>query len=224
MSFFKKYCSRLKTALEKDPDEFLKYISGVIHVGANDGEEASLYQKRDLSVIWIEAIPSMLDLLKSNIAQFPKQRAITALVTDKEDQTYQFNIANNLGKSSSIYDFKDHKNIWPDVGYQESITLSSTTLTRLIAQESIDMSHYQALVMDTQGSELLILMGAIPLIPFLQYIKVEVADFEIYEGCCQLKDINEFMHQHGFHEIIRKPFPIKYSGGMCYDIVFQKNQ
>jgi hypothetical protein len=76
--------------------------------------------------------------------------------------------------------------------------------------------------MDTQGSELLILEGAIDLLSYFKFIKVEVADFEIYSGCCQLKDIQLFMHKHNYREIFRKPFPIKYSGGQCYDIVYQK--
>jgi FkbM family methyltransferase len=222
MSFFKKYYSRFKKLVSPDPDAFLKQITGVIHIGANEGQEADQYNQQDLHVLWVEAIPDLYEKLKINIARFSKQKAISALVTNSNEKIYEFHIANNLGASSSIFDLKDHKNIWPDVEYTKSISLQGITLSKLYNQYKIDPSLYQALIMDTQGSELLILEGAIDLLSYFKFIKVEVADFEIYSGCCQLKDIQLFMHKHNYREIFRKPFPIKYSGGQCYDIVYQK--
>ena len=79
------------------------------------------------------------------------------------------------------------------------------------------------LVMDTQGSELLVLKGAIPILQNFTYIKTEVPDFESYKGCCQLKDLQSFLTQHGFKEFSRHKFATHPNGGNYYDIIYKKN-
>ena len=52
---------------------------------------------------------------------------------------------------------KEHRDVWPKVDFTKTITLRSSTLATLLARERIDPQRYDALVMDTQGSELLVL-------------------------------------------------------------------
>lgn len=112
--------------------------------------------------------------------------------------------------------------IWPDVNYKETILLKSTTLASLFDRERIDPSNYQALIMDTQGSELLVLQGSIPLLHNFEYIKTEVPDFESYADCCQLSDINAFMNQHGYIEFSRNKFASWPQGGSYFDIIYKR--
>ncbi len=63
-------------------------------------------------------------------------------------------VSNNEGQSSSILDFKYHKDIWPHVDFVGEIEMRSVTLPSAPALNNIDVSLYNALVMDTQGSEL----------------------------------------------------------------------
>jgi len=198
-----------------------KEISGIVHVGANRGQETELYAKYDLDVLWVEPIPEVFEQLMHTIKKHKRQKAFQALITDVDDQIYQFNIANNNGASSSILQLKEHKEIWPDVHFNRTISLKSSTLSTLFKQAQIDPTKYQALVMDTQGSELLVLKGSLPLLKYFKFIKTEVADFEAYEDCCQLKDINDFMVSNGFKEYYRQQFakPTK-SGGKYYNIIY----
>jgi len=53
------------------------------------------------------------------------------------------------------------------------------------------------------------------------FIKTEVADFEVYANCCQLKDIDLFAREHGFEEMSRHVFT-KTHAGNCYDIVYKR--
>ena len=46
---------------------------GIIHVGANVGQEADEYQPRD--VVWIEPIPSVFLKLQGNILKYKNQIA-----------------------------------------------------------------------------------------------------------------------------------------------------
>ncbi len=219
----KNVLARVGVLLTDNTDRFLKNVSGVVHVGANTGRERAIYAKYDLRVIWVEPIPDVFKTLTENIREYPKQRAIQCLVTDRDDAEYQFHIANNNGESSSILDFKRHKEIWPTVAYTQTITLRSLTLASLYERERIDPKEYQALVLDTQGSELLVLNGSMPILKSFEYIETEAADFEAYAGCCQLEDINSFMLQNGFVESARSKFASRAGVGSCFNIVYRRN-
>ena len=86
------------------------------------------------------------------------------------------------------------------------------------------MGDYQALVMDTQGSELLVLKGATQSIPELQYIKIEAPDFESYAGCCLVDDLIDFLEPFGFREMNRTKFAEHPNGGSYYDVVFKRKR
>jgi FkbM family methyltransferase len=212
----------LKTQAKHPPDSFLTQVSGVVHVGANTGQERELYRSCGLRVIWVEPIPEVFEQLSFNIRKFDTQRAFQALVTDVDDKEYEFHIANNGGQSSSIFSLGKHTDIWPDVHYNQSVILKSTTLASLFSRENLDSSDYQALIMDTQGSELLVLRGSLPILGNFLFIKTEVADFESYEGCCQLSDFNKFMIEHGYREFSRSKFAARAEGGSYFDIVYKK--
>lgn len=208
--------------MNRDPDGFLENVSGVIHVGANAGQERDVYERFGLRVLWIEAIPEIFEALKVNLKGFARQQALNYLVTDRDDAEYQFHVANNAGASSSILDLKWHKDIWPDVDYVKTITLRSITLASLLRREGIDSNSYDALIMDTQGSELMVLKGAASVLKSYTYIKTEVPDFESYVGCCQLVEIESFLAWHGYKEFARHKFAERAAGGSYYDIVYRK--
>ena len=142
-----------------DPHSYLKQVSGVIHIGANLGQERQLYANYNLKVLWIEPLPEVFERLCENIAQFSRQTAANHLVTDKDDEEYLFHVANNDGQSSSIMDLARHREIWPDIDYVSELKLKSITLDSLL-KDIADTNSYQGLIMDTQGSELLVLKGA----------------------------------------------------------------
>jgi hypothetical protein len=43
---------------------YLRKVRGVIHVGANEGQERDLYAAFGLNVIWIEPIPEVFQVLR----------------------------------------------------------------------------------------------------------------------------------------------------------------
>ena len=213
---------RLRPFLIRNPDRFLKQVSGVIHVGANAGGEQDKYKKYGLRVVWIEPIPEVFQMLKANLVGYAGQLALQALVTDQDNAEYKFHISNNAGCSSSIFDIKMHKDIWPEVVYVKTVTLQSMTLTSLLKRERINADDYDALIMDTQGAELLVLKGAEAILHGFKFIKTEVADFESYAGCCQLRDIDQFLKLRGFREFSCCTFAERPEGGSYYDVVYER--
>lgn len=203
-----------------DPDLFLRGVTGLIHVGANIGQERDKYAEHGLRVLWVEPVPEVFRALTANLVAYPNQIACQYLVTDQDEEEYAFNVANNNGESSSILDIKHHRDIWPEIDYERKIILRSVTLPTLIRRESIDLAAYQALVLDTQGAELLVLRGAAEILGNFRYVKLEVADFESYEGCCQLHEVDRFLALHGFRQRSRHKFAQRAAGGSYYDVIY----
>ncbi len=206
----------------KHPDSFLKHSKGVIHVGANKGQEGAHYHKLGLNVLWIEPIPEVFDQLKSNIGKYDNQHAIQALISDKDDERYDFNIANNGGASSSLLKLHKHEEIWPDVQFSTSIEMASITLETLFDKNEMDKDLYDTLIIDTQGSELKVLQGAGYILDMVNHIKVEAADFEAYKNCCQVQDIRDFLQGRKYKLAKKYEFIHKPGIGSYYDLVFTR--
>lgn len=218
----KKLIDLIRNSLRRNPDRFLKEITGVVHVGANEGQERGIYESYGLEVIWIEPIPQVFNKLSLNIRDFKNQKAFQNLITDVEDKEYEFHVSSNNGASSSILDLKKHAEVWPSVRYLNTILLKSLTLTSFFKKYKLNEEKFQVLVLDTQGSELLVLEGSIPILNNFKYIKTEVPDFESYDGCCLLSDINFFMTNHGYKEFSKRKFASRKGIGNYYDVVYKK--
>ncbi len=205
-----------------DADDFLKLATGVIHVGANTGQERDVYAHYGVRVLWVEPILTVFEELQQNLNGYERQQALQALVTEADFMPCQFHVSNNEGLSSSLLSLKLHRDIWPEVDFIETIELQSVTLPTLLRQAEIDAPDYDVLVMDTQGSELRVLQGALPVLSHFKFIKTEAPDFEAYADCCQLAELDAFLSQHGFREVAREQFASRPAGGSYYDVVYRK--
>lgn len=218
----KRLARRLVGLFKRHPEYFLGRVKGVIHVGANIGQERDIYASRGLNVLWIEPIPVVFGRLKDRIEPYPDQRAVNRLVTDVDGKEYSFHLSSNDGASSSIYNLADHRKIWPEVTFTETVKLESITLASLVERERIDLDRYDALILDTQGSELLVLKGAATLLHRFAFIKTEAADFESYEGCCRLADIDDFLKDRGFKRTATKRVAHKAGVGSYYEVSYER--
>ena len=213
----------LRRKVSRDFDAYLRRLRGVIHVGANVGQERDLYDRLGLAVLWIEPIPETFLELQSNISAYPRQRALNRLVTDRDDATYAFHVSNAGGVSSSILQLGNgHREIWPDIQYVDTLTLQSVTLSTLLTRESIAVGDYDGLVLDAQGAEMLILQGAAPLLRHFSFITAEAADFPAYEACPHVDQISEFLALHGFREYARNRFATNAKGGCYYNVTYRR--
>jgi FkbM family methyltransferase len=201
---------------------FLRGARGVIHVGAHTGQERRVYAQYRLEALWIEPIPELFAQLQHNLAGFPRQRAVNCLVTNRDGAQYPFHVTSNEGGSSSIFRLAQHEDIWPDVKETATITVVSKTLPTLLHDEQLDVASYDVLVMDTQGSELLVLQGAEAIVDRFRVIRTEAADFPAYDGGCRLEDIDAFLARFGFVERARKTIALHPDGGGYYDIVYER--
>ena len=213
---------RIDRIRHRDPWHGLAKAKGVVHVGANTGQERFLYARLGLSVVWIEPLPSAFAALTANIRDLPRQRALQALVTDVDGRPTTLHVSSNAGLSSSILDLAQHRDVWPDVGYVGEITMPSTTLATLLDAADVDPDDYDALVLDTQGAELQVLSGAGEWLTRASLVLLEAADFEAYAGCCQVDDLTDFLGERGFREVARRTFATRAEGGSYYELLFAR--
>src|ERR1700730_1346206 len=204
---------------------FINKVHGIIHVGANSGGEATTYDIHDLRVAWIEPIPEVFEELQQNIAPFKRQKAYRYLLDEKGESHLLLHISTNAGLSSSVLSLAKHREAWPDVSYSRDITMPSTSLPMFIRKEGLDLSQYQALLIDTQGTELRILRGASDILPRFKFIQVEVPDFEAHAGCCLVQEMNDFMVAHGSHQHRCEPltYQVNTDVGSYYDITYARS-
>jgi FkbM family methyltransferase len=197
-------------------------VRGVIHIGANSGGEATTYDIHDLRVAWVEPIPEVFQELCHNISAFHKQRAYRYLIGEKDQPAAVLHVSSNDGLSSSILPLAKHREAWPNVSYKRDLVMPSTSLPTFVRKEGLDLSEYEALIMDTQGSELTILRGATEILPRFRFIHVEVADFEAYAGCCLLSEMDDFMSNHGFREVRRdiQTYDVSAHVGNYYEVTY----
>ena len=187
-------------------DGYLRNVTGLIHVGANLGQERRYYWLIGLDVVWVEPIREIYSLLVDNISAYPRQRAVNALLTNKSGEQVKFGIANNNGTSSSILPLEDHAILWPEATYPEFRVLTSTTLIDLISNENIPLKRYQALTLDVEGAEDFILEGGRSILKNFKYIKCEAADFPARTGTPTATDLNRILESEGFKELSRRSF------------------
>ena len=105
------------------------------------------------------------------------------------------------GASSSILDLKLHKKYHPHVSYVEDKIVDFIRMDEFIPQNNIDISEYNMLNVDVQGTELQVFESFGELISNFDYILTEVNVAEIYENCTQMVDIDEYLAKYGFVRI-----------------------
>lgn len=210
---------RMRREVSNPAVSWLKNISGLVHVGANTGQEAALYDWLGLDVLWVEPLPEAFAALQANIAPFPKQSATRALATDTIGKTYQFKVTAGDGQSSSIFDLQGHKEIWPTIEIEKTIDIVSTTLDEILS----GCGNFDGLLMDTQGAELLVLQGADRSLPGFNFIRAEAANFELYKGAVLEPELTNYLLQRGFKLIHRSEWGFHPDGrGNCSDLVFAR--
>jgi hypothetical protein len=110
----------------------------------------------------------------------------------------EFRISSNNGESSSIFDFKDHSDIYPSVKEAGRIKTRTISLPNMMTKYSLDPDKYDFLVMDIQGAEMHALRGMESILNKFKFIVLEVSIFELYASQGTFDDILKFLMKHGF--------------------------
>ena len=179
---------------------------GIIHVGANSGQERDLYHNLGKLVYWIEADPNIYPKLEENIHGFPNQTSLCALIYDSVEKV-AFN-QSKQSERSSIFAFTDHHFEDDNFRQLDTIEIQTTRLDILFQDGSVNLEEYDTLVTDCQGADLNIIRSLGNNISKFNLIVTEVFFEPCYQNIKLAKDFNSYMKKKKFKllgEFGRKP-------------------
>ena len=204
-------------------EPLLDRVKGIIHVGANYGQEREVYALHNLSVLWFEPIPWVWEELQENVSKLKGQSACRYAVWDRDEKRIPFHVTSNEGQSSSGLPPEKHSMIWPDVHEEKNIVVTAIRLDSFFEIMCfLNPSDFDFLVIDAQGAELKVLRGAEGILSVIKFIQVETTDCELYSGCALLSEIDAFMREHSFKEISRNIFSPRPDIGQCYEVTYER--
>lgn len=176
---------------------------GVLHIGANRGEEAPVYLGLGVAKqMWFEANPYLFERLTEAIKGNQSALAYNFCIGDREGEQTILHEANNQGQSSSILALGTHKQQHPDVHYVRDIPVTMRRIDALIPIDA--MKEYDFLNIDIQGAELMALVGMGDHLQFIKWAYIEVNRANVYEGCPLVEDIDLYLAGFGFKRVETK--------------------
>lgn len=186
----------LKIDLIETINTYNMSINGVIHVGAHKGQEVDLYEKLNIkNIMLFEPIPKIFELLKE---KYGNKYSLFNTALGNIDGTIVMNIENvNDSKSSSILEPLEHIKYYPHIIFTEKITVNITKLNNFLNHSN----DYNTMVIDTQGYELEVLKGSDKFLENINYIICEVNKEELYYGCPNVVDIDNYLIKFGFSRV-----------------------
>jgi len=176
--------------------ENIDKITGIIHIGASFCEENDIYigaGVKESDIYWFEGQPAVVNRMKGRVSHIYQ-----AVLSSPEDEgkMLQLKVASN-SYSSSLLDFKEHKDFHPEISEVYRIDVICTTMDTLIKNNYWEVQPNFALL-DIQGSELKCLQGMTETLKKIDYVFTEVNISELYEGCCLMSDLDEFFDKINF--------------------------
>ena len=110
------------------------------------------------------------------------------------------NIANN-GESSSILEFGTHKGSYPDIIYTSKIKVNTKPIDAWLDENKLKRNFFNFLNIDIQGYELEALKGMKKQLKIVDYIYIEVNFCEVYKGCPNISEIDNFLSNFSFQRV-----------------------
>ena len=180
----------------------------VLFIGSNDMNELEYNITKENfkyeNGLFIEALPDIYEKLLENLETINKKYnknyiGINALLTDKENNKYTFNVFSNNGGSSSIFEPNEEIWRWNKVKVIDKIDLYSTTINTILKKQNWKNKKFD-LVIDVQGAELLVLKGFDQNdFENIQNIKIEISNKPYYKGGVLFNELKTFLNDKGFN-------------------------
>jgi len=173
---------------------------GILHLGANTGQEAEMYNKMGIEfVYWVEAIPEVFRQLQINLLKYDNQDAFCACISDVNGKEVVFNVSNNDSQSSSFLKLGYHKEIHPTVDYVREFKTKTIRVDKLF--KSFIFGQEWMLNADLQGGEIFALRGMGDKLNEFDYLYLELNKRETYIGCGLINEIDEYVYGYGFKRV-----------------------
>jgi len=174
--------------------------SGVLHVGAHEGEEAEAYAAQGWKPVWwIEMLPDKCAYLRARFGDDPSNQVLQGACWDENGVDLSVFRANN-GQSSSLLAPTEHLQDYPDIAFETTTSIRTTRLDSLLPSTAT----FDFVNLDLQGAELRALRGLGHHLRQVKWAYVEVNTRPLYEQCCLIDELDRFMHSTGFSRVVTR--------------------
>ena len=151
--------------------------------------------------IFIEPLEPAYSRLLERVSHNPNAVCVkTALGNFNGTVTMNTETANQ-GMSSSILQPKKHLEQYPGIVFTDTQEVPIQTLDTLGESLEVDITKYNFINIDIQGYELEAFKGAKKCLETVDYIMTEVNRDEVYENCCKVNDLDNFLKDWGFNRV-----------------------
>ena len=192
-------------------------VKGVIHIGAFDGQEMSVYKEKNISnVLFFEPLSENFRKLKQNVGD--TALCVNKAIGDENKMVEMYVEFVNGGQSSSILEPVLHLVQHPNITFPGRETVEMVRLDDYIQKENIDINNYNFINIDVQGMELSALKSGFNILPHIDYVMSEINIDEVYKNCAKIWELEGFLGQFGF-KVVEKEM-----AGLWGDAFFVKTK
>ena len=169
--------------------------------GAHFGEEYLSYIDNGISrVVFIEPLKENFQVLENIYGSVPDVTLINKGAGSEKKQLNIYKSSNNL-VSSSVLKPKTHLEQHPEVLFDDGQTVIDIDRIDNMLE---DIIPYNFMNVDVQGYELEVFKGAGEFLDLIDFIMTEVNREEVYENCCQVEEIDEYLAKYKFKRVESK--------------------
>jgi FkbM family methyltransferase len=177
-------------------------LGGVVHVGANDGEEIEWYAENGLTpILCFEPHPSAYERLRAKYRD-PQRLALrtanTALGAETGMLTLHVPVDGDDEKTSARMPIPTDGHDWTRVPTGTQLVLPVTRFDEWCQLNHCDVTTYDTLVIDVQGMEAEVLDGIGELLINFEFLCIELSAKPVYEGETDATTISEMLERKGY--------------------------
>ena len=168
-------------------------LTGIIHIGANDGEEVPSYKEMGIkNVMCIEPIPEKCAEIRE---RYPYVHVINCAAGGFNHNDILFTTSGDGMQGSSFYEGRKKDFYWP-APVSDKIMVKVMRMDTVL--KNINIEDYNCIVIDVQGYEGEVLIGFGNIVPMFPFWSIECSADPIYIGGWPAREVVSFMDKNGF--------------------------
>jgi len=202
-------------SLDKIIKDYSIKIQGVIHIGAHYGQEYNDYIRNNINnLIFFEPLKKNFNVLLSNIVLSDTIKAYNTALGNITGTIEMFVETVNQGMSSSILKPEIHLKQYPNIVFDNKELVKIDKLDNI----EFNRTEFNMINIDVQGYEMEVFKGSLETLNNIDIIYSEVNRDEVYEKCCRVEELDNFLSKYGFNRVLTS-----WDGNTWGDALYLKN-
>ena len=206
----------------------LKDVRGVIQCGMGwDPKEVEIWNQHGIkNQIYVEPLPRAFATLLTETAKYRSPDTdihCFNCAASNVDGEAKFHVSINPNSCSLLEFDEGRPEILKNDYMTDTIKVQTFRLDSLVKLIGIDWKKYNLLFLDVQCGEHLVLAGAREVLPYMEYVAMEVATVSVYTGSLLYDEYSMLMWGLGFEEFAKEPLYVTPEGEVyTYDVLYKR--